>query len=78
MAFILKQLTAEQVKQMPAGSIVLLHGRDRFGIHTQLECTIVQSGKSKKLSYRNTDGLTTLRPIRNYPNKFYTEGCCKW
>lgn len=82
MAFIVNKpseaLTADQVKQLPVGSKVTLHGCDRYGIHTQLECTIIQSGKAKKLSYRNTDGMPALKAIQNYPNKYYTEGGVHW
>ena len=83
MAFIVNKpseaLTAEQVKQLPVGSKVTLHGADRFGLHTQLECTIVQSGKKKVLEYMNLDpfGIRT-KAIQNYPNKYYTKGGIHW
>ena len=51
-----------------------MHGRDRRGYSTKLECAIVQSARSRALAYRDVDGLTKTKPIRDYPNKYYTKG----
>ena len=71
-----KHLTAEEVKKLPVGTRIDVHGRDRHGYSTVLECTIVQRGKSKKLSYSDFYGTRTLIPIRKIegPIHFYTEG----
>ena len=68
----LKKLTAAEVRQLPAGSRVTWHGRDRRGYHTELDCTIAQSGKKKVLTYRGCDGMLETRPIRELPNKYFT------
>lgn len=46
-----RKVTAEEVRRMPVGTKVRIHGRDRRGYATTLDCTIVQYGKSKALSY---------------------------
>ncbi len=56
----------------------MLHGQDRFGIPTQLQCTVIQSGKRKVLSYLDESFLTATRAIKDSPNKFYTEGEVQW
>lgn len=68
-----KKLTAAEVKKLPVGSAVVLHGCDRYGCHTTLDCTVIQSGKSKVLAYRDVDYLQSTKPIRDYPNKYYTQ-----
>lgn len=68
------KLTAAEVRALPIGTKVNLHGRDRFGIPTWLECTVIKSGKKKVLAYLDTDLTTATKPIRDYPNKYYTEG----
>lgn len=67
-----ERLNAAQVRQLPAGTQVIWHGRDRSGWSTQLACTVVQSGRSKKLAYTDVDGLTETKPIRDLPNKYFT------
>ncbi len=73
-----KKLTAEQVRALPVGTRVVLHGQDRFGTPTQLQCTVIQSGKRKVLSYLDESFLTATRAIKDYPNKCYTEGEVQW
>ena len=68
------KLSAAEVRELPIGAKVTLHGRDRRGYSTKLECAIVQSARSKTLAYRDIDGLTKTKPIRDYPNKYYTKG----
>ena len=68
------KLSAAEVRELPIGTKVTLHGRDRRGYSTKLECAIVQSARSKTLAYRDVDGLTKTKPIRDYPNKYYTKG----
>ena len=71
-----KHLTAEEVKKMPVGTRINLHGRDRHGYTTTTECRIVQSGKSKKLAYSDFYGTRTVIPIRKIEGAihYYTEG----
>ena len=47
---------------MPVGTQVRIHGRDRHGFSTELDCTVVQYGKGKRLSYHSFNGGGT-RPI---------------
>ena len=68
------KLTAEEVRKLEVGTPVILHWRDRRGYHTELECTVVQSGKSKVLAFRDIDGTRQTKPIRDYPGKYYTKG----
>ena len=48
-----KKITAEEVKKLPAGVTVTVHGRDRRGYSTELICEVVHttSGKSRQLRY---------------------------
>lgn len=66
------KLTAAQVRALPVGTRVDLHGYDRYGIPQWLECTVAQSGKKKVLTYREVDGTRAVKAIKDYPNKYYT------
>lgn len=67
------KLNAEDVRKLPVGSTVIWHGRDRRGYHTELECTLLHSGKKKVLSWWDPGtGLRITKPIRDLPNKFFT------
>ncbi len=70
----LKKLTADEVKKLPVGTEILLHGRDRHGEATQLECTVTQSGKKKILSYWDINGCRETKPIRQLDgvDRFYS------
>ena len=68
-----EHISAAAVRALPEGARITLHGRDRRGYSTELACTIVKSGRSKALAYRGADGLTETKPIRDYPNKYYTQ-----
>lgn len=68
-----KQLTAAEVKALPVGTEVTLHGYDRRGNHVRRDCTIVQSGKTKKLrSFDWYRGETKIESIVDRPRKWYT------
>ena len=71
-----KHLTADEVKKLPVGTKIDLHGRDRHGYTTIINCQIVQSGKSKKLAYSDFYGNRTVLPIRKIEGAihYYTEG----
>ena len=71
-----KHLTADEVKKLPVGTRIDVHGRDRHGYSTIINCRIVQSGKSKKLAYSDYYGCRTVIPIRRIegPIHYYTEG----
>lgn len=75
-----EHLTADQVRKLPIGEIVTLHGVDRYGQHTQLACKVVQSGKKKVLEYEDRSQFFMLRTktIKDYPNKYYTKGGPTW
>ena len=62
-----KKLTAEEVKGLPVGTEVVLHGRDRHGYSTELTCEVVQEeGKrAKQLRYFDSSEMRVKRiPIR--------------
>lgn len=68
-------LTAEQVKALPVDSAVTLHGVDRRGNHTMLDCIVVKSQRSKKLKYFDrTVGFSKIISIRQLDGKlrYYT------
>lgn len=69
------RLTAEEVKALPAGSAVVMHGVDRRGIHTMLDCTVVNSYKTKKLEYFDKSvGFSKVISVRTLDGKdrYYT------
>ena len=73
------KLTAAQVRALPVGSPVDLHGRDRHGYSTVLHCEVVQSGKKKVLAY-DWNGERMTKPIRELSGSihYYTAGHNGW
>ena len=67
-----KRLTAVEVRKLPIGTKVQLHGADRHGDHTVLDCVITQSGKHRVLSYTDYYGSRMTKRIQDYPGKAYT------
>ena len=60
-----KKLTAEEVKALPEGTPVVLHGRDRRGYSTELDCTVVKSQRSSVLRYWDrSSGMVKRMPVR--------------
>lgn len=58
-----KELTAEQVRKLPAGTRVIRHSFDRYGDHVEMELTVVQSGKKKILTMSDYYGNRIEKPI---------------
>ena len=67
----IKELTVKEVRELPIGAKVAVHGRDKYGYPTRLLCEIVETraGRSKELRYDTWDGFRRM-PIR--PGKSYT------
>lgn len=69
-----KELTAEQVKKLPAGTKVILHSFDRYSAHQTQELTVTQCGKKKILTAHDWSGTKIEKPIRTATDRFcYTE-----
>ena len=66
-----REVSAEDVRKMPAGTRVFLHAEDRYGRHQWVEATLVHSGKKKVLAFYTAFGLMT-KEIRADKNKAYT------
>lgn len=60
----------EEVKSLPSGTQVIAHGVDKHGEHTMLECTVQRVYKTKKLIYRDVDGVGRALSIKD--DKMYT------
>lgn len=58
-----KELTAAEVRKLPAGSKILRHSFDRYGAHQVCEMTVTV-GTSKHLAAVGYDGLSIKIPIR--------------
>ena len=60
-----KKVSAQVLRQMPEGTRVILHGRDRRGYSTELECVLVKTGRGKgrRLRYYEIDGIAGYKPI---------------
>lgn len=67
----MKKLSVDQVKKLESGSVVYLIGADRHGEKTTLECTVVNSGIHKVLTYRDGYGYRLTKPIRKYAGKVF-------
>ena len=63
-----RKISAEEVRKLPAGVTVTVHGRDRRGYSTELECEVVHttSGKSRQLRYFDPGAMMVKRmPVKN-------------
>lgn len=61
------KITAEEVRKLPGGVTVTVHGRDRRGYSTELECEVVHttSGKSRQLRYFDPGTMMVRRmPVK--------------
>ena len=58
-----KELTAAEVRKLPAGSKIIRHSINRYGVHHALEMTVA-IGINKHLVARGWDGLSFEEPIR--------------
>jgi hypothetical protein len=58
-----KELTAEEVRKSPVGTRIIRHSFDRYGTHQWREMTVVQSGCSHALAYRDVDMTTSIKKI---------------
>lgn len=67
----IKELTVKEVRELPIGTEVAVHGHDKYGYPTRLLCEIVETrgGRSKELRFSAWDGFRRM-PIR--PGKTYT------
>ena len=65
-------VSPEQIKKMPCGTKILIHGADRHGEHTILETIITQFGKHKMLRSYDYGGERVMRPIKALAGKEYT------
>ena len=69
-----RELTAEQVRNLPPGSRGVLHSFDRRGSHQAMEMTVVQSGRKKVLLSSDWYGMKVEKKIRKETDRFcYTE-----
>ena len=68
-----KRLTAAEVRKLPDGAKVTIHGRDKYGYPTELPCKVVHSGNKKVLTYQTYYGPES-KPIRQERGKYFTEG----
>jgi hypothetical protein len=68
-----KEITAKEVRALPIGSRVTLHGHDRWGYPTHLVCEVVarREGKGVELRY-NTFGGFERMPIRAHAGRVFT------
>lgn len=70
-----KKLTAEEVKELPDGATVFVHGRDRHGYSTERMCEIITDGRARKLRYFDSSEMMVKRmPVRKLDGvvHFYT------
>ena len=59
-----RKISAEELRKMPEGTWVILHGRDRRGYSTELRCITVKTknGRAMRLRYFDLNG-TGYKPI---------------
>ena len=69
-----KELTAAEVRRLPAGTVVVKHSFDRSGTHQWLKCLVIGTGKTRELIYVGADGLLSKMPVRKETDRMcYTE-----
>ena len=68
-----KILTADEVRKLPAGTVIQRHHFDRYGAHVWEPMTVVQSGKKKMLMSRDWRQVGVTKPITTRANQCYTE-----
>ena len=53
-----RKISAEELRKMPEGTMVILHGRDRRGYSTELRCFLVRTKdrRAMRLSYCDLNG----------------------
>lgn len=61
------KITAEEVRKLPAGVTVTVHGRDRRGYSTELICEVVHTSTGRGRQLRYFDPGT--RMVRRMPVK---------
>lgn len=59
-----KDLKASEVRELPLGTRVRIHSRDRFGFPQWLDCEVVQAGHHKELRFDDLHGFGR-KPIRS-------------
>ena len=68
-----QEISADEVRELPLGSKVRIHGNDRHGMHQWTDCTVAGHHNRKFLTYRDLDGMVKHCQIKDYPNKYYTK-----
>ena len=68
-----QELTAAEVRKLPIGSKVTVHGHDRYGYPTRMPCELVQkrSGKGVELRYITYMGFERME-IRAHVGRTFT------
>ena len=68
-----KEITAKEVRALPIGSIVTVHGHDRWGYPTHLMCEVVarREGKGVELRYNTFGGFERMH-IRAHAGRVFT------
>ena len=59
-----KKITASEVRELPEGARVRVHGRDRQGYSTELDCVVVRTKRGVGLAYSDYYGGRTVMSIR--------------
>lgn len=68
-----QEITADEVRALPLGSKVRIHGEDRRGVHQWTDCIVAGHKTRKFLTYRSPEGLIKRCSIQDYPKKYYTK-----
>lgn len=69
-----KELTAKEVRALPVGTKVTVHGHDRYGYPTRLTCTIMEKLRGRKgveLRYFTYAGAERM-PIHAHTGRRFT------
>jgi len=68
-----REITAKEVRALPIGSRVTVHGHDRYGYPTHLPCEVVgrREGKGVELRYSTFSGFERM-PIRAHAGRVFT------
>lgn len=66
------EVSAEQLRQMPEGTKVIVHSFDKHGELQHLECTIAVNGRRKVLRYDDYQGRNEKPITKESDRKWYS------
>ena len=67
-----REISVKELRTLPVGTMVTVHGHDKYGYPTILKCEIVQAIQGRRKELRYTDWAGDFQRMRIMYNKKYT------